>query len=704
MKWRMFAFIVVAACSFFTIVNPAAAQVPGLMSYQGRLLSSGTNFNGIGQFKFALVNGGFNNSYGATAHVSSTDGQGRILGIDVDNPGFGLYPSVPSVTITIPPGCSPPNGGASGVTATAVMDINGMGQLVSVQSIQVNNEGTGYFGAGCIAVAIAPPPPNFLYNTYWSNDGSTYGGSEPSNAVPVAVVNGMFMVNLGDTNLLNMTSVLTPQVFSTSDVRLRIWITNGAGGFQQLSPDQRLTTTPYAMISATASNLLGTLPVSQLTGTVPLAQLPSGTLTNGSGGVNLNGSFSGNGGGLTNLPVSSGGFSWQTVSNTAIQAVPNTGYLVTNNALVTVTLPTNANPGDLVRITSAGAGGWKLAQNAGQFVPGYTFYAAPGANWVVRPSGATLSVASSADGTKLVGVAQASAIYTSVDSGATWTARDSIRGWKSVCSSADGTKLAAVVQAGKIYTSTDSGLTWTAHATNLSWFGIASSADGTKLVAVVDGGQIYTSTDSGANWTARASSQDWFGVASSADGTKLVAVVQNGQIYTSTDSGITWTPRTSNQFWYCVASSADGNKLVAGIFGLGGVSGPIYTSTDSGTNWTARDSNRFWYSAASSADGTRLVAGTQGSQIFTSTDSGATWSGHNSNRYWGSAASSADGTKLVAGDINGFFYTSQAAIVAPSTTGASGYLLGGQNTAIELQYLGNGQFQPISYVGSILAF
>jgi hypothetical protein len=39
-----------------------------------------------------------------------------------------------------------------------------------------------------------------------------------------------------------------------------------------------------------------------------------------------------------------------------------------------------------------------------------------------------------------------------------------------------------------------------------------------------------------------------------------------------------------------------------------------------------------------------------------------------------------------------------------TTIGTAGYLLGNQNSAIELQYLGNGQFLPISFVGLIQAF
>ena len=43
-------------------------------------------------------------------------------------------------------------------------------------------------------------------------------------------------------------------------------------------------------------------------------------------------------------------------------------------------------------------------------------------------------------------------IYTSIDSGVTWTVRDSIRQWWSIASSSDGAKLVAVVQGGQIYT------------------------------------------------------------------------------------------------------------------------------------------------------------------------------------------------------------------------------------------------------------
>jgi hypothetical protein len=139
-------------------------------------------------------------------------------------------------------------------------------------------------------------------------------------------------------------------------------------------------------------------------------------------------------------------------------------------------------------------------------------------------------------------------IYTSVDSGATWTQTGSPRLWQSVASSADGTKLVATVgtnywSPGYIYTSGDSGATWTQRDVKLAWWSsVASSADGTKLVAAVVGGRVYTSGDSGESWTPAGSTQGWSSVASSADGTKLVAVANNQDLYGCVYTATVYSP------------------------------------------------------------------------------------------------------------------------------------------------------------------
>ena len=220
--------------------------------------------------------------------------------------------------------------------------------------------------------------------------------------------------------------------------------------------------------------------------------------------------------------------------------------------------------------------------------------------------------------------------------GISWSTRSNSSGsrvWLSIASSSDGTKLAAVENVGYVYTSTDSGATWSQQigSGSRAWRSIASSSDGTKLAAVVSGdsgGYIYTSTNSGATWTEQTNSgsKTWRSIASSSDGTKLAAVVLNGYIYTSIDSGATWSQRTvaGSREWRSIASSSDGTKLAA--VGNGGY---IYTSTDSGATWSQQRvaGSSEWRSIASNSDGTKLAAVALNGYIYTWTPTFLTVSG-----------------------------------------------------------------------------
>ena len=204
------------------------------------------------------------------------------------------------------------------------------------------------------------------------------------------------------------------------------------------------------------------------------------------------------------------------------------------------------------------------------------------------------SLALSADGKKLVivdgnpstGGSHPGVIYISTNAGVTVTPTTApTNNWTSVASSADGTKLvaAAVINSlsgGLIYASTNSGYSWmlTGAPTNNAWITVASSADGRKLVAASETafipnqiyGCIYTSTNSGTTWTSNnVPIAQWQSVASSADGSKLVAVAaEQGWIYSSSNSGATWVSNSApNDFWQCVVSSADGDVLVAAPLG-----------------------------------------------------------------------------------------------------------------------------------------
>ena len=379
-----------------------------------------------------------------------------------------------------------------------------------------------------------------------------------------------------------------------------------------------------------AAQLAGTLPASAFTGyTSTVALTNSGNLFGGTFNGAFGGTFTGNGGGVTNvntanltgvltdaqLPANTafvnsnqtftgsnnftgpnnfsgtnffsgqntltnwgnsfvGSFfgnglvGWIVTNGTAVQAEIDHGYLLTNPLLSTVTLPGSPNAGDIVRISGAGAGGWRVAQNSSQSILG-NFLSFSNSTWKSPLAyGPLQAIASSSDGTIMTAVLNTGGIWISKDSGQTSADPASTYStqWRDIASSADGARLAAACGVG-IYTSTDSGNTWAwSGAANANWYSIASSADGMKLAAVVYGGQIWTSSNGGTNWSARDSSRNWVSIASSADGITLVGAVYNGNIYTSTNGGTNWNSRDSGRNWYSVAESADGTKMVAAVY------------------------------------------------------------------------------------------------------------------------------------------
>lgn len=524
----------------------------------------------------------------------------------------------------------------------ASLSVGQVPQMINYQG-RVAVNGTNFDGTGQFKFAIVDGTGA---TTHWSNGVGT---------IAVPVTKGLYSVLLGDGGM----NPLPGSVFSTSDVRLRVWFDDGANGLQQLSPDQRIAAVAYAMMAGDVPD--GLITADKLAaGSVGRAQLAA-SLANGI------------------VP-------WQVGDGLTPLASANTGYLLTNAGLTTIFLPTTANVGDVVRVSGAGAGGWEIARNIDQAISGYsaplTF-----STWVPHVSGeAWYGMASDFDGSTLVAAAAyGGRIWVSTDSGTNWTAHESAGTWLGAASSADGTKLAAVKYGGQIYTSSDSGTNWTARENTRGWNGIASSADGTRLAATVSAGQIYVSTDSGVTWAAREQIRNWSSIASSADGTKLAATVSAGQIYTSTDGGTNWTARDSNRNWTQMASSADGSKLAVAVSG-----DRIYTSSDAGVTWTPRGETGNWHYVASSGDGNRLIANDHATsgRIYISVDAGRTWVQRENARFWRALAVSGDGNMMVATVDRGAIYTSAA---SPGTNVA-----GAQGTTATLQYLGNGLWQPLN--------
>lgn len=59
---------------------------------------------------------------------------------------------------------------------------------------------------------------------------------------------------------------------------------------------------------------------------------------------------------------------WSLVTGTSQAGVINSGYIVNSATLATITLPATAAVGSILEIVGVGAGGWRLAQAAGQQV------------------------------------------------------------------------------------------------------------------------------------------------------------------------------------------------------------------------------------------------------------------------------------------------------------------------------------------------
>lgn len=397
-------------------------------------------------------------------------------------------------------------------------------------------------------------------------------------------------------------------------------------------------------------------------------------------------------------------FSWTVVNGADVQAVANHGYVITDTAERSIVLPSSESlaAGDIVRVTGAGPGGWRLAQNDGQQISTTSLQIPNSGNiWGKYANTSTWRfIAASSDGVKLTACASGGQIHTSTDSGASWTPRGpSGLNWRCIASSADGNKLVAGNYGGKLHTSTDSGVTWTERGADNYWLDLASSPDGTILYASTNGDNMYVSTDSGETWTRHGYSSDspyaWMSVIASPDGTKAIAT-EDGMFQT-TDSGETWTRITTAPgiSFNCIAGSDDFTKLVAGGWNQG-----LYTSTDSGVTWTQTGPTNKWVDLACSSDGTKFFAVSYPGQACMSTDSGATWTPCVGDiNGFGVAASGDFSTIAVTAEGDGIYLYSS--IVTQTSSGTAGALFGGAGTAVELQHIGGGAFMPISHEGTL---
>ena len=125
--------------------------------------------------------------------------------------------------------------------------------VVSYQGV-VTVTGSPYSGTGYFKFAVVDAAGT---TSYWSNDGTSSGGGQPTASVALVVAGGQFTVLLGDTTLTGMTQALTPEAFTGTERYLRVWFSADGSAFTQLAPDTRIAAVPYALQAGGADVLDG---------------------------------------------------------------------------------------------------------------------------------------------------------------------------------------------------------------------------------------------------------------------------------------------------------------------------------------------------------------------------------------------------------------------------------------------------------------
>ena len=209
-----------------------AQDVPRVLNYQGKVASGGVPFDGVGQFKFALL-APSGSGVSATATVTS----GFVTSVTVNSGGSG-YAAAPVVKLS--------GGGGTGATATATIS----GGVVT--GIAVTAPGSGYSSAPTVSFEAAEGD----YGIVWRNDGATSAG-EPAAAVGLTVSKGLVSARLGDTAFPNMAAI-GDTVFQKAPLRLRVWFDDDVKGSQQLGQDIKIASSAYSQLSGTARYALET--------------------------------------------------------------------------------------------------------------------------------------------------------------------------------------------------------------------------------------------------------------------------------------------------------------------------------------------------------------------------------------------------------------------------------------------------------------
>jgi len=133
-----------------------------------------------------------------------------------------------------------------------------------------------------------------------------------------------------------------------------IGVASGGTGLATLTAHAIQVGNGTGTITQVSGGTNGQLLIGATSGDPAMATLTAGTGISTSTGTNS----------LT-INATGGGMTWTEVTGTSQAAAVNNGYITNNAGLVTVTLPTTAALGSVVKVMGKSASGWKLAVGTG---------------------------------------------------------------------------------------------------------------------------------------------------------------------------------------------------------------------------------------------------------------------------------------------------------------------------------------------------
>lgn len=213
----------------------------------------------------------------------------------------------------------------------------------------------------------------------------------------------------------------------------------------------------------------------------------------------------------------------------------------------------------------------------------------------------------------------------------TWTEKRTTDYYVSIACSADGTKILAASSGARLWLSTDSGANWTEQRpggdNDLNWRKVTMDSDGSVLLATEStNNNCYISTNGGTNWAEMGQSFGAYALCCDDDGSVIIIGNYGGRMWRSTNSGTSWAEiypyGTSNQNYIGVSCDSDGSVIFVGT----GANG-IRWSTDSGANWgSSSGGNSATDCFKVDADGSVMFFATYNARVWKSVNSGTDWS------------------------------------------------------------------------------